>query len=265
MKLCDIFAAAVQSSDLLLSYYNALCAKPGKKPKQPWVDKFYENRVVYWPKGSSFWHASCRDKNLLVVGNDNATIPECLFYSESLEVLLRTALVMVMAAVDKILHEAISANFGTLLSNGDLDSLVNIPLSSSYQIAIKSREGRGGDGMSKARPGHMFKEKVLVELYKRTFLSSQQLERVSSACGMKSVFTEYSRSSGQTESPQRLKQRWNDLYERRNAIAHECDMVRKKKTKKIHFQTVNEKQLVADLAFAKSFGAFLAVELQTAT
>jgi hypothetical protein len=262
MKLSAIFAEGIAASDLLLAYYCSLCSPKAKKPKSTWVDKFYSSKVIYWPKKDNFWHASCRDANILLVGNAKSMIPDSSFHHDRIVVLLRSSLVMAMAAVDKILHEAISANFGKLLSSGDLDSLANIPLSDSYQIAIKSRESKGGVAV---RPGHMFKEKVLVELYKRTFLSAQQVERVSSTCGKKSVFTEYSKSIKGAQTPQQLKDRWSELYERRNAIAHECDMVRKEKTKKIHFNSIQEKAILNDIAFIKSFGAFLAVELQEGT
>jgi hypothetical protein len=44
-------------------------------------------------------------------------------------------------------------------------------------------------------------------------------------------------------------------------MAHECDIVRKSKAKKIHFQKISETELKSDIAFIRAFGKYLAGEL----
>lgn len=264
MKLLDIYKSSILQSDSLIILYDSLLSINVNKAKQNWADKIYDNKIVYWAKRDGLWRSLSDKKNLLIIGNNNSVLTGKLS-ADALGILLKMALVMAMATIDKILHEAISYNFSKLLQdgNGKLDKLVNISLSDSYAIAIQSRERKGKGGKIKSRPGHKFKELVLDELYKKSFLKTDQVELICSMCGKKSIFSEFSKKyENGSHKPNILRKKWSKVYERRNNIAHECDIIRKQKAKIIHLNKAKHKQMINDISFIKDFGRYLAEELQ---
>jgi hypothetical protein len=217
-----------------------------------------------WPNSTNLWLQKCSNNNLIIAGNEHSSLTEDHFCHERMGTLLRAAFVFSMAAVDKILHEAILYNFSDLLRSKEIDDLVNIPLSDSYNIAIQARERRGKGGKIRSRPGHKFKEKVLIELYKKSFLSNHSLEKVCACLGKKRIFTAYSKSIGTKAKADAIRDKWIRAYERRNSIAHECDIVRKKKARKVHFNPIDEKRMPEEIKFIGDFGKFLSKELKYA-
>jgi hypothetical protein len=184
---------------------------------------------------------------------------------ESRAVFLRAALVLMMAAVDKILHEAISNHFATLVRTEQLDKLVQIELSRAYQIAQAARKRTGKGGKVKRRPGHDIKAEVLAKIYRDSYLSIRRLNDVCAACDKNGIFSRYAehrkKLGKKTRSPKWLQDRWSRINQRRNQIAHECDIKRQAKMRKAHFNAVDGPDFKRDITFVKNFGTFLAAEL----
>jgi len=260
MKLTDTFSTAIGHADKLTLLHARLTTRNLRSIRSEWADRFFHARLTNWPKGSGLWRS--KNDTILLVGTADAALSHLDFTSEALLYLLRAALVMSMAAIDKLLHEALSKHFVTLVKKGKLDDLLHLELSKSYRIAIESRVRKGKGGKIRSRPGHKLKAAVLDKLYQVSFLSLRHFQGICSACGKDGIFDKYGRTMSPSQSSKQLHNRWSRLYMRRNHIAHECDIMRKSKARKVHFHLITSTELKKDIEFVKNFGLFLAKELE---
>jgi hypothetical protein len=262
MKLLDIFNESIKLADNLLTLYNTILAKRKRSAKKSWIDKLYSNRIISWRKKDGAWRSFGKD--ILIIGKKTDSNSQNIFKQEYLCVLLRTSLVMAMSAVDKILHEAVSKNFVALAKDGKLDKnkIISFPVLDAYRIAIESRKRSGKDGKTKIRPGHKIKEVVIREIFKSTFLPTNDLERICSLFDKGNIFSLYKTNRALTKGAKELKIKWSVIYKHRNNIAHECDIVRKQKARKIHFNNLKPNNIINEINFVKDFGNFIARELE---
>lgn len=233
-----------------------------KRTRSEWRDKLFKYHLVEWGTRSGVWRCVSADKKVQIVGTDTQKI-----FQENLAaarpVLLQQALVMMLAAVDKILHQATTTKkFVQLLRSGKLDDIVkNFAVSDAYGIAMESRKRRGRGGKIQPRPANRIKEVVSVKLYELSFLGTSNLEKICAANGVNQVFTAYAKHL-KRKSPELLKKQWSLIYRRRNTIVHECNVLRTKiSPKKIRFEAINPVELKKDLDFVEDFGKFLAEKL----
>lgn len=258
MNLTTLFEHSFLYSDNLVKLYESLVTKNKKNARADWIDRLYKSKVIRWPRKNGIWRSS--GSNILVIGNKDAQLIQSDFSSDSLLILLKTALVLAMAAVDKILHEAIIKDFVHLVKSGALDKIIELPLSDSYNIALLSRKRTGQGGKTKTRPSHLIKHLVLEKLYTKSFLATRLLEEICSSCGVSSIFKEFATEKNKKEVDI-IKKHWSSIYQKRNHIAHECDIIRKEKTKKIHFHKAEPQKLIDDIHFVEAFGIFVAEKL----
>jgi hypothetical protein len=260
MKLTDMFLQAIRHAKKLVTLHDLLLTGNERGIRKDWADSFYKAHLVNWPQKAGLWRS--RNPIILIVGRADTGFSHDIFSADSHCILLRSALVLSLAAVDKILHEAISKHFVALTKNRALDDLVDLKLSKAYAIAQGARRRKGKGGKVKSRPGHKIKAEVLTQVYGDTYLSIRRLQQVAAALGKDKIFTRFSKTLNPSEQPQVLQDRWSRIYLRRNQIAHECDIVRKAKQKKTHFHSVHPQQMKDDISFAEQFGTFLARELE---
>lgn len=256
MKLRDIFTEAIKDADNLVLLYDSLLTANQRQIRPEWRDRFFKAQLVSWPKKGGLWRS--KNDKVLIIGNDKAQLSHLSFSADCLSVFLRAALVLAMAAVDKVLHEAVSKNFASLAKSGELDDLVQIKLSKVYQISQAARVRKGKGGKVKSRPGHKIKAEVLARIYSDCYLSTRKLQEICAACGEKSIFAQFAVSRQRNERAQQLQDRWSQIYQRRNRIAHECNIVRKAKTGRIRFHELEPRQIKNDIIFTKRFGRFIA-------
>lgn len=259
MRLLDIFDASIKDAEHLRVLYSTLLTTNQRAIRPEWATRFFAAKLNSWPRQDGLWRSS--NANVLIVGNNAANISHQHFQHDALAVLLRASLVLYMAAVDKILHEALSKHFSTLAKNESLDELVDISISRAYAIAQNARIRTGKGGKKKKRPGHDLKAEMLSDIYKDSYLKTSNLEKVCAACGKKKIFSHYSQAH-QPQTAQQAKMRWSRLYVHRNRIAHECDMVRKAKPRRASFHSVDSKSIMTEMDFVRDFGRFLAQQLE---
>lgn len=261
MRLMTVFSEAIQHSDRLVKLHESLTTTNQRKIRKDWADHFYGAKLVPWPRKNGLWRS--RAGEMLIVGTSRAQLSYADFTSEALNVLLRGALVFAMAAVDKLLHEAVAKKFVSLVKKRKLDDLLKLELSTSYRIAIESRVRSGKGGKVRKRPAAKLRAAVFDRLYRETFLAADKLQRIVGACGLQNVYGTY----GQTLTPrlreETFRKRWMHLYTRRNAIAHECDVVRQSKARRVRFHAVTAAELRDNIATARAFGTYLARELDS--
>lgn len=178
------------------------------------------------------------------------------------KVLLRSALVFAMAAIDRLLHEAISRKFAVLARSKALDRLVSVDLSASYRIAQGARTRKGKGGKIKSRPGNRLKEEFLKDIFTATYLSLKSLQELTAACGKGKIFTTYGDSFPKKKKATKLQSAWSRIYARRNHIAHECDIARMARARTIKFNDFSARSIRKDIRFVRAFGAFLSTHLE---
>jgi hypothetical protein len=260
MKLTDMFSVAIGHADKLALLHDRLTTGNKYAIQSKWAERFLRAKLTNWSKRDLLWRS--KNDSILIVGTTEAGLSHRDFTSEALLHLLRAALVMSMAGVDKLLHEALSKHFVALVKKRKLDNLLVLELSKSYRISIESRVRKGKGGRVRSRPGHKLKAAVLDKLYRVSFLSLNQLQEICAACGKEKIFYMYGRTMSPQQSSDTLQKRWARIYMRRNHIAHECDIMRKSRARKVYFHPVTSADLKKDIEFVKSFGLFLAHELE---
>jgi hypothetical protein len=261
MHLRDLFVESLKQSETLIHLYDGLLTRNQRAAHRRWKERFYHCDLVSWAQRDGLWRSN--GSNILVIGNDKSILNHNVFNTESLSVLLRMSLVSAMAAIDKLLHEAIMKRFAELVANKALDRIVTIDVSTCYRIAQQARERRGYGGRIKSRPAHKIKAEVLNSLFQESFLSRRRLEQICAACSQDSIFSKYSTevtNTPEAASPQELQKRWAHLYHKRNQIAHECDIERKVTTR-IHYNLMKPDQIKKDIHSIKAFGTFIANRL----
>lgn len=260
MKLSVTFQEATRDADSLLRYYDALLTKNQRAARSDWITRFRRARLNNWVQSDGIWRSY--NDAILMIGKTSQGLSHSSFSSESLAVLLRSALVMSLAAVDKVLHEAISRHFVSLIKSESLDKLVRIEISKSYAIAMDTRRRTGKGGRTRLRPGPRFKAESIDRMYRESYLSIQRLQEVCAALGKDKIFDRYGKSLAPQRKSTELQKEWSSVYARRNHIAHECDIVRKRSTRRVHFHRSRPLELREQIAFVKAFGTYLSTELE---
>jgi len=259
MKLVDTFTAAIGGAEHLRLLYQTILTSNQRAIRPEWADRFYRARLNTWPQQQGLWRSS--NANVLIVGTSAAGVTHQAFQPQQLAVLLRSSLVLYLAAVDKLLHEALSKHFAKLAKNKSLDDLVDINISKAYAIAQHARIRTGRGGKKKKRPGHALKAEMLADIYKDTYLKTSNLEKVCAACGKRQIFQLLSKAHP-AHTGKQARDRWSRLYGYRNRIAHECDMFRMAKPRRANFHSVDVTGIESDMDFIKELGRFLAQELE---
>jgi hypothetical protein len=203
-----------------------------------------------------------KESKALMALYDSPAATGALSAGISPEVFLRAALVFALAAVDKILHEAISKHFTSLARGEILDRFVKFKVSKAYEIALAARIRAGAGGARRRRPGHDIKTEVLTEIYKDSYLSNRMLQEICAACDKDKIFSKFAAVLGGSNTAQQLQNRWSRIYQRRNHIAHESDIQRKERMRKVSFNPVDVSKMKSDIKFIESFGRFLANNLE---
>jgi len=260
MKLADMYSEACGPADRLVLLYDGLLDTSRKKVRTELRDKFYRAKLTKWPQYAGLWRS--QNASIAIYGTNDSGLSQRDFTSDALVTLLKAALVLQMAAVDKVLHDAVVKRFTKLVKNEKLDDRVRINLSDSYQVAVDSQKRSGKGGRVRKRAGALLKAEVIDGLYRKPYLSLDEVIKTCTLCGKKDIFARFRASGRTTASKDSLTSRWEKLYAMRNHIAHECDIIRKTKARKVHFHERTAKELKEDIAFVKSVGEFISSELQ---
>lgn len=261
MKLPEFFEKSTIHARQLLELYDALDFYD-KRTRSEWRKKLFGNRIVDWPKKAGVWRSISKDEKIQILGAD-AKKEFQKNLTDWRPILLQQALVMTLAAIDKILHEATTTKkFVHLLKTSKLDDLMkNFPISETYRIAMEAQVRRGKGGKVRPRPANKIKEMVSSKLYEQSFLNINNLEKICSAHGANKIFSKYATHLGR-KSVEPLRKHWSSIYRKRNSIVHECNVHRTKiSPRKIQFEVADPSELKRDIAFAEDFGKFIASNL----
>lgn len=261
MKLETLFDSSFNQVDRLIHLHDELVTASVRAVRPEWRTRFFAaNLSKHWKEPEGLWRS--RGRHLIIVGKDTAQLDHTSFSAENMGTFLRMALVLGMSAVDKVFHEAISNRFMYLLHEGYFDRIVEMPVSTSYEIAIGARERRGKGGKVKARPGHKVKDVVMASIYRDSFLSCRKVEELSSALGASKIFTKFGTSLSPQLKYKAAHDRWQRIYDKRNAIVHEMDIIRMKKPQSVRYHEAHPAQYKSDIDYIRRFGKLLSTQLK---
>jgi len=263
MNLTHIFNEGIKPAETLLCLYEELVTSNERAIRPEWENRFLATKLTSWPKTTNLWRSYSKDKNILIVGTCSSRLTHKSFEQDTMTLFLHSAIVAAVAAVDKILHEALSLHFVKLAKTGKLDTLAQLPPSKVYEIATRARTRKGKGGKTKSRSGDSIKEGVIEQIYKDTYLDSRHIEKICDSFGQTNVFYKSGQTFPEKFTAKQMKTKWGRIYHIRNIIAHECGMERKLRTKKITYISLTHKQASDAIAFCKKFGSFLATALQS--
>ena len=88
------------------------------------------------------------------------------------------------------------------------------------------------------------------------------LQEICAACDKDKIFSKFAAALGGSNTAQQLQKRWSRIYQRRNNIAHESDIQRRERMRKVSFYPVDVSKMKSDIQFIESFGRFLANNLE---
>jgi hypothetical protein len=158
MKLLTCFDEAIRQCNALVDLHDELLTLNTRNIRPELTGRIFKSGIVKWPQRDGLWRST--GKSILILGNNKSKLSNKSFSSDNLSFLLRSAMVLGMAAIDKILHEAISNNFVKLAKEEELDKYVQLEVSKCYEIAQNARIRRGHGGKILSRPGHKIKAEV---------------------------------------------------------------------------------------------------------
>lgn len=190
--------------------------------RQDWASRF--KRFIGWRQSDRIQRVDSRDA--LIVLRDGAGIRPSDFDTESLNDLLRSAIVLGVSGLDRYVHERVVKGIVQALRSGSLNrsqSEFSIPahlaLEVTRQLQKANREGR------QLRPANEIRKKVQEIVHLRPFQSWREIEYAFELIGIAGL-TGKLQTLYQKPDIRLEKRALNRIVARRNWIVHEGDLVR---------------------------------------
>lgn len=156
--------------------------------------------------------------------------------------LVRTALVMGVAALDTYLHAAVLRSVRAWKPTASVARL-ELRFDELCDLVEGAVEGRSDDPNS--RPWVLVKDALQERLLKMTFQSSRSVESALSMCGVNKGWNKIAAERG-IGAPA-LKRRLDQLVHRRNRIVHESDQQRSSRPREVRLEAVDPGRVKRDL------------------
>ncbi|POF95274.1 HEPN domain-containing protein [Pseudomonas putida] len=185
-----------------------------------------------------------RSKNLLRASSDPA--------NEAIrDDLVRSALVMAISAMDSYMHWMVFQEIIAVSKNAKLPKLLaklDIPFSDVAALADAMIEGRRAG--KETRPWNALKNTAQKQLLYKTF---QSFDQVKTAMSMAGVVDGWAKTAKVLKvKVDDIRDRLNPLVHRRNQIAHEGDILRSSRPRRLKFNDLDPNQVSLDVDWIES-------------
>lgn len=165
--------------------------------------------------------------------------------------LLRMALVMTVAAIDSYMHGIVMRRIAEVRRRSDLPKALarlEIPFSEFAGLADASINAqRVGQ---RTRPWVQVKASLQRRLLKETFQSYDQIAMAFAIAGVERAWSKVASELG--DKAENIKNKLGILVLRRNQIAHEGDLRRASRPRKLRFNKIGQKKLRSDISWVES-------------
>ncbi len=181
-----------------------------------------------------------RSRRLLALANGK--LPDTKVKND----LRRSALVMVVAAVDSYMHWLVYRRLSEVRKEGDLPksfAKLDIPFTDIAALAdaVITRRQKKKD----IRPWVQVKNAMQKRLLRETFQSYEQVGTAFSLAGIEKAWSRVADKFGTQATA--IKLRLNHLVHRRNQMVHEGDIMRASRPQKLKYNEVEHAVIVADV------------------
>lgn len=178
--------------------------------------------VMHWPKAAKIFRID--SKEAIIILRHGAALSSNDFTSESIDDLLRFALVLGIGALDRYVHERISKGIVAALRAPDL-SPAQKRLTIAAPLALRMNETlrRSAKIGKNIRPANQFRIAFQESLHRQTFQSPEELDEGFRMIGVNGVWGKLQTKYANVKA---IKKQLNEVARRRNLIVHEGDLVR---------------------------------------
>ena len=156
--------------------------------------------------------------------------------------LVRTALVMGVAALDTYMHSAVMRSVAAWDPTSDLRKL-DVRFDEVCDLAWEVADGRRQDPSS--RPWVLVKEMLRERLLRMTFQSSRAVENALGMCGVNKGWSKVAKQLGSTAPD--VQSRLDSLVHRRNKIVHESDLQRAARPRRVKHEEIDPTEVAGDI------------------
>lgn len=227
MKPKDTFDRSIQRSTHFLSIYDLLRNKRRREVSAAWKKKF--KQFMNWPLKNQIIRIDGADSFLII--RDKPGLTRDRFEHDYVSEALRAAVVAAISALDRYFHDVVVEKSWKLLSRSPSSvpkklANLSIPALVTKQALAKMRKDR------KSRPGLLVKQAIQNTLHRSTFQNSFEIDDCIGMLGVSPFWSSVAARMPGRPRVQDVKNRLNEIAERRNRIVHEADLVRKIKGKK---------------------------------
>lgn len=221
----EAYRTTSERAQRMLRLHDGLINIRKKGIRSDWKTSFC--KLMYWRQDCKIERVDSSDA--IIILRQGAVLSPNDFTKDSLDDLLRGALVLGVSALDRYVHERVV--------KGIIAALKEVKLSKNQEefkipavIAIRISEAvaRAGREGKKVRPSNEVRKKIQDVLHQRPFQSWREVEYAFSLIGINGL-SGIIQNEYKLDNIEPVKNQLNKIVARRNLIAHEGDLIRHKR------------------------------------
>ncbi len=245
----DAFDHAMARANHFLKLYEILHCGRERDVRSDWRRNF--NALMRWPQDEQIVRVDGKNKQSLLILRESVGITRELIGHAYVSELLRAAVVSIISALDRYMHDLIVETCWSLLSGKEDDIPKKLK---DFKIPVlsvkKALEHLKKDTSS--RPGHIIKKEIQAVLHRDfTFQTISTIEDGVKMLGIKDFWRKIANELNST--PEDLQKKLRIIADRRNQIVHEADIILKTKAKEITIRKISFSDASDYVAWIKKF------------
>lgn len=231
MKSLDVFNAAFIRAEHFLSLYSILHDTRSRRIRSDWAERFKD--LMHWPQGEEIVRVDGKNLDSMLILRESIGITRKQFSHDYISELLRSAIVSVVSALDRYLHDQVVYHSWKLLSQKQEDipkelAQLELPVLATKRALEQLKRDE------KSRPGFIVKQAIQKHLHQKfTFQNPSNVITACKMLGVENLWGEVSRRMPGNQSNSSIIENLKSIVDRRNKIVHESDIPLKIKAKKV--------------------------------
>lgn len=221
----DGFDTALERAKHLLRLYRLICDTRQRNVRSDWAASF--KSLMRWPANETIVRVDGDEQQSMLVFRESCGIERSHFAHDYLSELLRAAVVAVVSALDRYMHDLVVKHSWKLLTRKEEEiprGLRNFSVSALDTRRALQRLRKDAT----SRPGTLVKAAIQERLHREhTFQSPNDiLHAGKEMLGIGDFWGKVSKKMPGTPSKEDVIQQLREINRRRNQIVHEADLVR---------------------------------------
>ena len=235
----DCFDTAYIRAEHFLTLYKLLHDTRARRIRSDWADRFKD--LMRWPQGENIVRIDGENRNSILILREEVGIDRNQFTHEYMSELLRSAIVAVVSAFDRYLHDQVVSKSWGLLQKKEDDipkelTRIKLPVLATKRALDKLRRDE------KSRPGYIVKQAIQENLHREyTFQNPSNVVKACQMLGVNDLWTKVSAEMPGNPQISDVISKLKSIVDRRNKIVHEADLTKKIKIKKVSLRKITLK------------------------